>query len=81
MGPNPLHSSGTLCFEPAEAGASVQWEIYGVDRTRLFDLDFGSDPRPCWQLRSLAPGIYFVRVTVQGSSGTNHAVHKLMVIP
>jgi hypothetical protein len=76
-----LRKGGQLCHEPADPVASSQWVVYGVDRTRLFELNFGADLRPCWTLPELGPGIYIVRITSKGGFGTRTSVHKVMVVP
>jgi hypothetical protein len=69
LAPIPCRIGQPLCLYFDRAPASCVWEVFNTGNDKVADLSFGAGYAQCWTDPKLAPGMYFVRLSVVYQDG------------
>jgi hypothetical protein len=81
LGPVPVKRGQPLCLYAPNPIVSSAWTVYNSVGQRLSTLSFGSEASQCMNTASLAPGTYFLSLSVNTSAGTSSVWQKVSILP
>jgi hypothetical protein len=81
--PNPLPGQGLLLLQLAGDAESLRWEVFSQGYSQVMG-DSAQNAGPGWSrlaldLKNLANGVYYLRVTVEGKGSKDSKVMKIYI--
>ncbi len=64
LAPVPAKKGEPMCLYFSQPPSSSQWQIFNLAGQRVADLNFGQEPKQCWDTSALSPGVYLVHCQV-----------------
>jgi hypothetical protein len=80
LGPVPAKKGDPVCMYFDSAPRTTEWLVLNTRGERVASLQFSSEVQQCWATQGVAPGIYFVRVKVNGLDGRQSTLVQKLAI-
>jgi hypothetical protein len=80
LAPVPVKKGEAICLYPDSPIAGSKWQIHNVVGVSVANLAFDSPLGNCWNTSGVAPGIYFVRLTLAYVDGRETRAWKKVVV-